>query len=63
MEQQVQAGGIKRHERSKLVEGRKKTHYWFTVMANNNKILVTSETYKTKQAMERCIEALKSVLG
>ena len=57
------SGGINRHSKSKIVDGRKKTHHWFTVTAKNNKILVTSETYKTKQAMEKGIAALKVIIG
>ena len=63
MEQQMQAGGVNRHSRTGQVMGRTKTWHWFTINAKNNKILATSETYKTKQAMERGIAALKSVLA
>lgn len=63
MEQQMQAGGIKRHCKSKVVAGRKKTHHWFTVVARNNQVLVTSETYKTKPSMEKGIEALKTAIS
>lgn len=64
MEQQLQAGGIKRHTKNATTyTGRKATHYWFTVIANNNKILVTSETYRTKQAMEKGIASLKIIIG
>lgn len=62
MEQQMQAGGVKRHSKSKIVQGKKKTHHWFTVVAKNGQVLVTSETYKTKPSMEKGIKSLLTTL-
>lgn len=53
---------IKRHSKTKVVEGRKKTYHWFTVVARNNQVLATSETYKTKPSMEKGIVSLKNML-
>lgn len=59
----MQTGGVKRHANTGTVAGRKKTWYWFTVTSHNNKVLVTSETYKTKQAMEKGIASLINILN
>lgn len=55
--------GINRHSKTKIVAGRKKTHHWFTVNAKNGQVLVTSETYKTKQSLEKAIASLKKILA
>ena len=45
------------HPAIKEHKSKDKQHY-FTVIAPNNKILATSETYKTKQAMRNGIKSL-----
>ena len=37
----------------------KDNQYYFTVVADNGRVLVTSETYKQKQSAEKAIEAIK----
>ena len=54
MEKQLSAGRIKRHEGFTFGI----PHYWFTVTARNGRILATSETYKTKKAMDKGIASL-----
>lgn len=38
-------------------------HYWFTIVAANNQVLATSETYTTAAMRDKGIEAVKKVVG
>lgn len=41
---------------------RSKSGYWFTIVAANNQVLATSETYTTAAMRDKGIEAVKRVV-
>lgn len=44
------------------LEQSKDGQYFFTVTAANGKVLVTSETYKTKQGRDKGVKALVKII-
>lgn len=41
----------------------KDNKFYFTVTAKNGKVLVTSETYNTRRAMNKGVDALVKIIG
>jgi len=56
---EVTSGGIREHETKNKLTGKK--HFWFTIVANNNKVLATSEVYNSKKNMKKGIAALSTI--
>lgn len=53
---------FKKHSKAKSVGPRLHRYYWFTIVAANNQVLATSETYTTAAMRDKGIDAVKKVV-